>query len=1181
MRSGGKMKDNYNANIIDKNKIIKSIEKLSPSIISMLRGIREDDIVIDTNTNSAMIYVMGDFFVEVLNEKGSEELSKIYKKENDIEVTFAFSGHEGKYNRVKKEIEETVERNNIREALEREEIKKKKEEFEESYSQRNDENDWKRNNYKAKRKSKIVLAEVKEANTKFLLKELSKAAENITIEGFVFKMSSFVTKRGSYLLSMYVSDDESSINSKVFLEEKEKAKFDKEIKENDWIRAIGNVEWDNYDRSFTFMIKKIMKIPSKGRCDIAEEKRVELHAHTKMSKMDGVNDVSVLINTAKEWGHKAIAITDHGVVQAYPEAYKVAKGIKVIYGMEGYLIDDIHSKNDDGTINYKEGKTNHIIILAKNQIGIKNMYKLVSFSHLNYFHRSPRIPKSILEKHREGLILGSACEAGELYSAILNRKTQEEIEKIASFYDYLEIQPLSNNRFMIRNNTVKSEEDLKEINRQIVTLGEKLNIPVVATCDTHYLNKEDNKYREILMVGMDYKDAEFSSDLYFRTTDEMLDEFSYLGKEKAYEVVISNTNKIAEMTDNVSPLKEGKFPPKIEGAEIELKVTCEEKAKEIYGDPLPEKIRERLERELSSIIGNHYAVMYISAKKLVDKSMEDGYLVASRGSVGSSFAATMAGITEVNPLPPHYICPHCKYLEWGDEIKYECGVDMPEKDCPKCNTVLNKDGYYIRFETFLGFEGDKEPDIDLNFAGEYQSKAHKYVEEIFGAENVFRAGTIGTIAEKTAYGFTKKYMEEKGVPDNKIEVERLTRGCVGVRRTTGQHPGGIIIVPRGREIYEFCPVNYPANNGADNIITTHFDYHSIDSNLLKLDILGHDVPSMIRWLELMTGIGPFEINLSDKKTFGLFLGVDSLDIKIKDYKFTHGSYGIPEFGTKFVRQMLDDIKPKNMGDLVKISGLSHGTDVWINNAQEYIRNGTATADSIICTRDDIMDYLILQGLANKQAFDIMEKVRKGKGLTKEEEEIMRAHNVPEWYIDSCKKIKYMFPRAHAVAYVVMAYRMAYFKIYYPIAFYAVYLTTKLADFNWDVVRKGIYDVENRMNELIGKGREKTKKEEDEITVLEICYEMYARGYEFKSPTLDESLPAKFIESDGKVMVPLCALQDVGEKAGNLIYEEHRLKPFTTVEDISKRGKVSKNSIAAMRDNGMLDDLPETDQLMFF
>lgn len=655
----------------------------------------------------------------------------------------------------------------------------------------------------------------------------------------------------------------------------------------------------------------------------------------------------------------------------------------------------------------------------------------------------------------------------------------------------------------------------------------------------------------------------------------------YLGEETAYEVVIKNTNLIADMIEPMMPVPEGKFPPKIKGAEEDLRRACEERAADMYGSPLPQEIRERLDKELNSIIDNGYAVMYRSAEMLVKKSLEDGYLVGSRGSVGSSFAATMSGITEVNPLPPHYLCPNCKNLEWGDNEKYDCGVDMPDKVCPECGAPYSKEGFTIPFETFLGFEANKEPDIDLNFAGEYQGTAQKYVEEIFGEKNVFKAGTIGTIKDKTAYGYVAKYFDERNINVNKFEMDRLTSCCEGVRKTSGQHPGGIIIVPEGHEIYEFCPVQHPANDVKSDIVTTHFDYHSIDQNLLKLDILGHDAPSMIRQLQDMTGVDPLKVPIKDDKVMTIFNGIEGLDIKNPDYKFTHGSYGIPEFGTKFVRQMLDDTKPDAFADLVRISGFSHGTDVWLGNAQELITSGTATMKDAISTRDDIMNYLRLKGVPNKDAFTIMEKVRKGKGLTLEQEELMKENDVPQWYIESCKKIQYMFPRAHAVAYVMMSNRIAYYKVYHPVEFYAVYFTTKVAYFDEKVILKGIDSIENRMEEIIRKGQDASKKEEDELPVLEVAYEMCSRGYEFSPARLGISDSLRFLSHEGKVLLPFVAITGVGEGAAVIFEEEYRKRPYETVEDVSDRGKINKTALDELRQHGVLEGLPETAQISLF
>ncbi|MEG2199584.1 MAG: PolC-type DNA polymerase III, partial [Anaerovorax sp.] len=762
---------------------------------------------------------------------------------------------------------------------------------------------------------------------------------SVTIEGMLFRKESRTIRNNKRLVTLLVTDKTTSMCIKCFSSEEKWTDIDENLKSGDYVKIRGVAEWDTYENLLVLMCKDIEKIQKEGRLDTSKRKRVELHTHTKMSAMDGLSEVSDLVKTAAKWGHGAIAVTDHGVVQAFPEAAKTAKygklDIKIIYGVEGYLVDDTTSpRKEDGSIDYKSKKTNHIIILAKTQAGLKNLYKLISMSHLNYFYKKPRIPKSILTDYREGLILGSACEAGEVFQGVINGNTDEEMEHLVSYYDYLEIQPLCNNQFMVDKGLVPDVQALKDFNRRIVELGRKLGKPVVATCDAHYVDKEEALYRKILMAGLGYKDVEGQEGLYFRTTDEMLEEFQYLGSAVAEEVVINAPNGIADQIESIKPVPSGKFPPKIDHADEILRNRCMETAYGIYGDPLPELVKKRLDRELNSIISNGYAVMYVSAEMLVQKSLSDGYLVGSRGSVGSSFAATMGGITEVNPLPPHYICPNkeCKNVEFILDGSYDCGVDLPDKICPKCGTAYRRDGFNIPFEVFLGFEGDKEPDIDLNFAGEYQPTAHKYVEEIFGKENVYRAGTIGTVAGKTAFGFVMKYYESRQQPVNKFEVDRLSECCTGVRRTTGQHPGGIIIVPRGHEIYEFCPVQRPANDMKTDIITTHFDYHSIDENLLKLDILGHDVPSMIRHLQDMTGVDPLEVPLRDERVNSIFLGIDGLDIQDETYQFVHGSYGIPEFGTKFVRQMLDDTNPTKFADLVRISGFSHGTDVWINNS---------------------------------------------------------------------------------------------------------------------------------------------------------------------------------------------------------------------------------------------------------
>lgn len=1007
---------------------------------------------------------------------------------------------------------------------------------------------------------------------------------NVAFEGEVFGLDAKTTKNESKLVFIYVTDKKTSICVKAFAVPEKWDDIKEQFSPGSGIRVQGQAQWDSFDRTLSVMADSLEKADVPRRMDTSPEKRVELHAHTKMSAMDGLNVPAELIKRAAEWGHKAVAITDHGVVQAFPLAVKAKADIKILFGCEGYLLPDegliTENGTEDGLIDYKARPTNHIIILVKNQTGMKNLYKLVSFSHLKYFYKRPRMPRSVLSRYREGLILGSACEAGELFRAVRDGASDEELERIASFYDYLEIQPLINNRFMLRQKMVEDEEDLRNFNRRIVALGERMGKPVCATCDAHYFDAEDAIYRKILMAGQGYKDAESGEGLYFRTTDEMLEEFSYLGEETARKVVIDNTNLIADMIGDVKPLSDEKCPPFIPDSEEYLTRVCEERVKNMYGEPLPAPIRERLDKELNSIIGNQYAVLYRSAEMLVQKSLSEGYLVGSRGSVGSSFAAMAAGITEVNPLPAHYVCPNCKNVEWDETGEYDCGVDMPDRVCPVCGTPYNKAGFTIPFETFLGFDGTKEPDIDLNFAGEYQSKAHKYTEEIFGAENVYKAGTVGTVQLNTAFGYVAKYFEEKGVTANKFEMDRLCLGCQGVKRTTGQHPGGVVIVPRGREIYEFCPVQRPANDVRSDIVTTHFEYHSIEKNLLKLDILGHDVPSMIRHLQDMTGVDPLTVPIKDEKVMTIFLGTEGLDIKDPEYRFTHGSYAIHEFGTPFVRQMLDDIKPETIEELVRISGLSHGTDVWLGNAQDLVVKGVTTMREAIATRDDIMNYLRKHGVPNSDAFKIMESVRKGKGLTEEQEVLMIGHDVPAWYIASCKKIKYMFPRAHAVAYVLMSMREAYYKVYYPVEFYAAYFTTKASNFDAKVILAGKQAVIDRIDEINGKGMEASKKELADITVLEVAYEMYARGYRFAPARLGISDALKFCAHDGKVLLPFNAIEGMGEGAAKSLAEGYQQRPYDTVEDVCDRGKVNKTVLEELREHGVLEGLPETAQMSF-
>ena len=1026
------------------------------------------------------------------------------------------------------------------------------------------------------------------------LSELRSGEEPVIVEGSVFHIEAKEitikkTKQIRMIVMLLITDRKSSGCLKIFMTPERWQNFRDEVREGDYVIAKGEVRY--YGDSLEVSVRSLKK----GTLPVREDHypgmhRVELHCHTKMSAMDGMNDVDALVRQAADWDQPAVAITDHGVVQSFPDAAKEAgklakdgKPVKILYGVEGYLYSDEDSIRVDGSIDYRKHGTYHIILLAKTQEGLKNIYKLVSYSHLNYFYRRPRIPRTVLEKYRDGIILGSACQAGEVYQAILQGKPEEELKKIASYYDYLEIQPLINDKFLIGDQKypdIESEEDLKQINRRIVRLADELGKPVCATTDAHYDEPESAIYRNILMAGMGFKDAEEGEGLYLRTTQEMMDEFSYLGDEDAYRVVVENTNKVADwIDDGIKPVPDEKCPPKIPGAEETLHRTCYERAHAIYGDPLPERIQKRLDTELNSIIDNGYAVMYVSAQMLVKKSNEDGYLVGSRGSVGSSFAATMAGITEVNPLEPHYICPKCKHLEWGDMSKYDCGVDMPPKDCPECGTPMKRDGFTIPFATFLGFKGNKEPDIDLNFAGEYQPRAHRYVGEIFGEKNVFKAGTVGTVAEKTAYGYVKKFLDETGKKTNRYEVERLAEGCTGVKRTTGQHPGGIIIVPDDHEIFEFCPIQHPANDTKTDIITTHFDYHKIDQNLLKLDILGHNVPSMIRQLQDMTGIDPLEVDLSDRSVLSIFNGIEALDIKDPDYRFTHGTYAIPEFGTSFVRQMLDDVKPSRFEDLIRMSGFSHGTDVWLNNAQEYIRSGVATMREVISTRDDIMNYCMQKGIENETSFRIMEEVRKKNlTLTEEHKQEMKEHGVPDWYIESCSKIKYMFPRAHAVAYVMMSFRMAWYKVHYPVEFYATYFTSVVQDFEADTILAGKQAVLDRMDEIHKEGNDAPAKEKDCLTVLEVAYEMYARGYEFLPPELGSSYAVKFWEKDGKVLLPFAAYNGIGETAAAAIVDAYEEQPFMSIEECQARSGVGSTVIDLLRERGVFGDLPETDQI---
>jgi DNA polymerase-3 subunit alpha (Gram-positive type) len=1028
-------------------------------------------------------------------------------------------------------------------------------------------------------------ANIKEQVVK--IKDLTVDYGRTALQGKVIRTDSRELKNGKTLVMFDVYDGTSTITCKSFVEPEKVASVLARIKPKMRVKLQGNVQYDNYANEIGVIANVVIELPTQEeimRMDNAMTKRVELHMHTQMSQMDAITPAKELIKRAAKWGMKSIAITDHGVVQAFPEAKHAVDDlgldIKVIYGVEAYFVPDDEIPQDV-TDGWKKVKPYHAIILTQTQEGLKNLYKLISISHLSYYHKRPRVLESVFNQYREGLLLGSACEQGELYKAILNNKPEEKIERIANYYDYYEIQPLGNNNFMLREGIVPDEETLKNINRKIVELGEKHNKLVVATCDVHFMDPQDEVYRRILMAGQGFSDCDNQAPLYLRTTEEMLREFEYFDSDKAYELVVTNPNKIADMCEAVCPISKEKCPPVIEGAEEEIKETCENKAKELYGDPLPEIVQARLKRELDSIIKNGFSTLYIIAQRLVLKSNEDGYLVGSRGSVGSSFVANMLGITEVNSLPPHYRCPNCKYSDFTD-YGIKNGVDLPDKECPKCGAKLYKDGMDIPFETFLGFNGDKEPDIDLNFSGEYQGKIHRYAEVIFGKGTTFKAGTVGTMAEKTAFGYVKKYFEERNIPITNAEILRLVDGCVGVKRTTGQHPGGIIVVPHGREIYEFCPVQHPADDPNSDIITTHFDYHSIDKNLLKLDMLGHDDPTVIRMLQDLTGIDPKTIPLDDKETMSLFTSTKALGVTPEQINSKVGSFGVPEFGTKFVREMLVDTKPTTFEELIRISGLSHGTDVWLNNAQTLIQEGTATLSEAICTRDDIMTYLIKQGLPPDKAFKIMESVRKGKGLKPDQEEIMRENNVPEWYIDSCKKIKYMFPKAHAVAYVTMAFRIAWFKVHHPLAYYAAFFSIRADEFDSEFMIYGKEKVKAKMKELELQGNSISTKDKGMYTILEIVLEMYERGFEFLPVDLYKSHNTKFLIEDGKIRPPLTSIAGLGGIAAESIYNAAKLEgKFMCIDDLQLKAKIGKSMVELLSKFGCLDGIPQSNQISLF
>ena len=998
--------------------------------------------------------------------------------------------------------------------------------------------------------------------------DLQEEERGVVIEGEVVSFESRLTRTGKTLIMFDLYDGTDSLSCKAFLDQAE----DLGIQKGKWFKVRGNLQFQSFDNQMALMVQGLAPVQEPpGLSDDALEKRVELHLHTKMSGLDGTINVADVVKLAASLGHEALAITDHGVIQAFPDAHNAGRkhGVKILYGVEGYLVDEVGGK----------GRSYHIIILAKNQIGLRNLYRLVSASHLQHFYRTPRIPRSLLMEYREGLILGSACEAGGVYQAVLSGNP--EVGKIASFYDYLEIQPIDNNGFLIGSTHVQSKDDLVRVNKQIVLLGERLNLPVVATGDVHFLRPEDSLIRTILLAGRGFDDAERQAPLYYRTTEEMLKEFSYLGPEKAREVVITNPRKIAAAIGELRPVPEGLHPPHIENAEEDLEEMTYKAAKALYGDPLPPLVAARLERELKAIIGNGYASLYLIAQKLVKKSLDNGYLVGSRGSVGSSLVATMCDITEVNPLAPHYVCPECFWSEFFTEGEVGSGVDLPEKNCPKCGSETKRLGFEIPFEVFMGFHGDKVPDIDLNFSGEYQSQIHDYTVELFGSDKVFRAGTIGTLADKTAYGFVMKYLESSNQSRRSAEVNRLVSKLAGARRTTGQHPGGMVVVPPDKEIYDFTPIQYPANDASSGTITTHFEYHALEDSLVKLDILGHDDPTMLRFLQDLTGVSVQDIPLDDPKTMSIFSSLESLGVREEEVGTPVGTLGVPEFGTRFVRQMLVDTSPKTFAELVRISGLSHGTNVWTNNAQDLIRAGVTDLSNVIATRDDIMSYLILQGLEARDAFRIMEQVRKGRGLSDEDTSLLKSFNVPEWYIDSCNKISYMFPKAHAVAYVMMAFRIAYFKVHYPLPYYSALFSLRAGDLDAQLLVGGEPAVKAEIEAINAKGFEATPKERSTVTQLEIVLEALARGIVFRPVDLYKSTDQVFLIEDGALRAPFASLQGVGVNAALGIVEARKDGEFVSIEDLRQRAKITKSVVETLRLHGCLTDLPETNQLTLF
>ena len=1013
---------------------------------------------------------------------------------------------------------------------------------------------------------------------------------SVMVWGDVYSVESRETRDGrSNIITFNLYDGTGSYSAKIFGPKENTGYLTENLKDGMTVLMRGNVVYDKYAHEDTIEAKAIAAIDKIIKTDDAPEKRVELHLHTRMSAMDGMTDVRDLVKRAIAWGHKAIAITDHGVVQAYPDAVKAAKGsdIKLIFGIEGYYVNDIDS--DESETDPKKLRSYHIILLAKNNVGLKNLYKLITKSNLDYFYKKPRIPKSELIRHREGIIIGSACEASDLFRALLSGKSDEELLKIASFYDYLEIQPLGNNRFLLESSEyphITSFADLENLNRKMIRIADALNKPVCATCDVHFMDPEDSKFRAILMAGQGFKDADEQAPLYFRTTDEMLAEFAYLGEDTAREVVITNPNRISDCIDRIIPIPNGNFPPSIPGAEEELKELCWNKAKDMFGDPVPEYVAARLTKELDSIIKNGFAVLYMIAQKLVKNSMDHGYYVGSRGSVGSSFVASMAGISEVMPLAPFYLCNNCKHSEFFLNGEVGSGFDLPPKNCPHCGTPMTRDGHDIPFETFLGFKGDKSPDIDLNFSGEYQFYAHRYTEELFGLSHVFKAGTVSTVADKTAFGFVKNYFEAKGISPHNAEIDRLCKGCTGIKRTTGQHPGGMVIVPGNYEAEDFTPIQHPADDVDADSRTTHFDFHALHDTILKLDNLGHDVPTLYKYLEDFTGIKVTDADVCDPALYRMIVSPEPLGVTEEEIDCDTGTLSIPEMGTNFVRGMLTEARPKGFADLLQISGLSHGTDVWLGNAQDLINNNICTISDVIGTRDSIMVYLMHKGLEPDMAFKIMEIVRKGnapKLLTDEHKKQMREHGVPEWYIESCLKIKYMFPKAHAAAYVIAALRLGWYKIYHKVASYAAYLTVRGDDLDASLIMLPIDGVRQKLQEIRDKGKEATQKEQSRYTALQVLLEMKARGVEFLPVDVYKSEATAYIIENGKIRLAFSALAGTGENASKALRaaRDDGEGEFMCVDELQRRAGVSSAVITALREAGALDDMPESMQMSLF